>query len=113
MKGLYIFNFAAIAPYLANDQIALVVKDQFNGGAARDKEAHQINIGGGPGASQGPDDNVGGSVTQTNVNVTQPPAQATGGGGFGLTCIPYYAHPNNKNLEVSGYVSPALPLPIK
>lgn len=40
MRGLYIFNFAAIAPYLAPDQIALVVKDQFNGGAARDKEAY-------------------------------------------------------------------------
>ena len=68
MKGLYIFNFAAITPYLANDQIELVVKDQFNGGAARDKEAHQINIGGG--ASQGPDETVTGSVAQTNVNVT-------------------------------------------
>lgn len=48
MKGLYLFNFAAITPYLSPDQIYLVVKEQFNGGASKDKESHQIFIGSNP-----------------------------------------------------------------
>ncbi|CAL6027380.1 Dynein_heavy chain [Hexamita inflata] len=60
-----------------------LLRNGFAGGAANDKESFQVYIG----------------EKKDSKSM--------------LECIPFYAHPGNKNVTDLGFVSPALPLPIK
>ncbi|KAH0571585.1 Dynein heavy chain [Spironucleus salmonicida] len=115
LNGLYYFNFAGIIPFLATDQIELI-KSGFAGGIMADSESFSIQL-----SMQNKVEEVkqedqiikkgGIKIRVQNEKKAEVAPELDLVGELGA--IPFYAHPQIKNLRDLGVVSPGLPLSLE